>query len=309
MRPLYGIVGDPYATTRRFSEMAFSKTEMAFPGSENVVLRKCRSPFSRMAFPVLVFENGVFILGNVALILENCVSVSENGVSEFFRRLFPFLRMAFSISALVVSAGEKVISNLPCAVRGGWVCCFGVLRLAAVPARGTTPPHGGQHSKGRLAMATTTARKGTARKGTTPATPARKGKGGTTPASKQAPVGTPRMAGKQRQQAAAMVVRLRHGKGGTQANPKGLAWRAIAQQLPGGPYSPRTARALYNEMLGAGAHHGLLPGKGGRRPVAPAPKGKGTAAKRSTASKGSSKQAAPAAKRTARKGSAASSKR
>lgn len=44
-----------------------------------------------------------------------------------------------------------------------------------------------------------------------------------------------------------------------------LSWAAIAAELE---IAPRTARRLYQEVKGAGSHHGLLPGKGGRRPVA-----------------------------------------
>lgn len=43
------------------------------------------------------------------------------------------------------------------------------------------------------------------------------------------------------------------------------SWAAIADTLE---IAPRTARRLYDEAKGQkGAHHGLLPGKGGRRPV------------------------------------------
>lgn len=53
------------------------------------------------------------------------------------------------------------------------------------------------------------------------------------------------------------VVRLR--------DKKEMSWAAIAAQLE---VAPRTVRRMYDEKLGEGAHHGLLPGKGGRRPVA-----------------------------------------
>lgn len=42
---------------------------------------------------------------------------------------------------------------------------------------------------------------------------------------------------------------------------KGLSWAQIAAKLD---VSPGTARRLYDEVKGEGAHHGLLPGKGGR---------------------------------------------
>lgn len=41
-----------------------------------------------------------------------------------------------------------------------------------------------------------------------------------------------------------------------------LSWAAIATELD---IAPRTARRLYDEKKGAGAHYGLLEGKGGRR--------------------------------------------
>lgn len=45
---------------------------------------------------------------------------------------------------------------------------------------------------------------------------------------------------------------------------KQQAWAEIGAQLG---IAPRTARRVYDELNGAGAHHGLLDGKGGRRPV------------------------------------------
>ena len=45
---------------------------------------------------------------------------------------------------------------------------------------------------------------------------------------------------------------------------KEMSWAAIAAELD---IAPRTARRLYQEKNGVGSHHGLLPGKGGRRPV------------------------------------------
>lgn len=41
-----------------------------------------------------------------------------------------------------------------------------------------------------------------------------------------------------------------------------LSWVTIATELD---IAPRTARRIYDERKGAGAHHGLLPGKGGRQ--------------------------------------------
>lgn len=42
---------------------------------------------------------------------------------------------------------------------------------------------------------------------------------------------------------------------------KQMSWVQIAAAKG---VAPRTARRLYNEVKGEGAHHGLLPGKGGR---------------------------------------------
>lgn len=47
-------------------------------------------------------------------------------------------------------------------------------------------------------------------------------------------------------------------------NKRGLSWAEIAKELE---IAPRTARRLFQEKNGVGSHHGLLPGKGGRRPV------------------------------------------
>lgn len=47
----------------------------------------------------------------------------------------------------------------------------------------------------------------------------------------------------------------------TQMRKAGQSWATIAAKLD---IAPRTARRLYDEKNGAGAHHGLLPGKGGR---------------------------------------------
>ena len=62
--------------------------------------------------------------------------------------------------------------------------------------------------------------------------------------------------GSQRGNKRAQVVRMRT---------KGqMSWAAIAAELD---IAPRTARRLFQEKQGVGTHHGLLPGKGGRRPV------------------------------------------
>lgn len=47
----------------------------------------------------------------------------------------------------------------------------------------------------------------------------------------------------------------------TQMRKAGQSWATIAAKLD---IAPRTARRLYDEKNGAGSHHGLLPGKGGR---------------------------------------------
>lgn len=60
--------------------------------------------------------------------------------------------------------------------------------------------------------------------------------------------------GAQRQNVRRRVVSMR--------DKKNLSWAAIASELG---VAPRTARRLYNEVKGEGAHHGLLAGKGGRR--------------------------------------------
>lgn len=64
---------------------------------------------------------------------------------------------------------------------------------------------------------------------------------------------------------------------------KAFSWVMIGNELG---VAPRTARRLYDELKGAGAHHGLLEGKGGRRPVAkPAPKATKAPAKKAAAKK------------------------
>lgn len=64
--------------------------------------------------------------------------------------------------------------------------------------------------------------------------------------------------GSQRGNKRAQVVSLR--------NKKGMAWRAIAAQLD---IAPRTARRLYDEKAGPGAHYeSRIAGKGGRVRVA-----------------------------------------
>lgn len=50
----------------------------------------------------------------------------------------------------------------------------------------------------------------------------------------------------------------------TSLRKQGNSWATIAQRLG---IAPRTARRIYDEANGEGSHHGLLPGKGGRRPV------------------------------------------
>jgi len=52
------------------------------------------------------------------------------------------------------------------------------------------------------------------------------------------------------------VVAMRDNK----KNP--ASWAEIAEAIG---TSPKKARTLYDEVKGAGAHHGLLPGKGGRQ--------------------------------------------
>jgi predicted DNA-binding transcriptional regulator YafY len=42
---------------------------------------------------------------------------------------------------------------------------------------------------------------------------------------------------------------------------KKMSWAQIAAALE---VAPRTARRMYDELNGEGAHHGLLEGKGGR---------------------------------------------
>jgi hypothetical protein len=65
--------------------------------------------------------------------------------------------------------------------------------------------------------------------------------------------------GKRQPQVKAKVVSLR--------DKKGLAWRAIADELG---VAPRTVRRLYDEAKGAGAHFASrLEGKGGRTQAQP----------------------------------------
>jgi hypothetical protein len=42
-----------------------------------------------------------------------------------------------------------------------------------------------------------------------------------------------------------------------------MSWASIGEELG---LAPRTVRRLYQEKVGKGAHHGLLPGKGGQMP-------------------------------------------
>lgn len=100
-------------------------------------------------------------------------------------------------------------------------------------------------------------------------------KGKAAPATKAKAATTTKATAAQRAAMAKRVVALRHGKGGTVAQPKGMSWAQCAAAVPG-VGGPAMARRLYNSVHGTGAHHGLLPGKGGRRPVAPAPAAKAT---------------------------------
>lgn len=81
-------------------------------------------------------------------------------------------------------------------------------------------------------------------------------------ATKQAPKNTGNRkfstsSGKRQPQVQAKVVSMR--------DKKNLSWAVIAEALD---IAPRTARRIYDEKKGAGAHHGLLPGKGGRKVAA-----------------------------------------
>ena len=67
--------------------------------------------------------------------------------------------------------------------------------------------------------------------------------------------------------AATKVAKLRGAPG--KATEKTPSWATIGKSLTP-PVSPATARRLYDSVHGAGAHHGLIPGRGGRRPVAAA---------------------------------------
>lgn len=67
--------------------------------------------------------------------------------------------------------------------------------------------------------------------------------------------------------AAAKVAKLRGAPG--KATEKTPSWATIGKSLTP-PVSPATARRLYDSVHGTGAHHGLIPGRGGRRPVAAA---------------------------------------
>jgi len=60
-----------------------------------------------------------------------------------------------------------------------------------------------------------------------------------------------------------------------------LSWATIGDHFG---FAPRTARSKYDSIKGEGAHHGLLPGKGGRTPVKVVAKPvKKVAAKKATA--------------------------
>ena len=71
---------------------------------------------------------------------------------------------------------------------------------------------------------------------------------------------------------AAKMVKIGKANRGTAAksivsmrDKKGLSWAEIATAKG---IAPRTARRLYDSVMGEGAHHGLLPGKGGRQVAA-----------------------------------------
>ena len=57
---------------------------------------------------------------------------------------------------------------------------------------------------------------------------------------------------------AAKVVRLR--------DKQQMSWVKIAEEIGNG-CTPRMALRIYDAKKGPGAHHGLLPGKGGRLPT------------------------------------------
>lgn len=65
----------------------------------------------------------------------------------------------------------------------------------------------------------------------------------------------------------------------TMRDKQNKSWAVIGEAIG---VAPRTARRLYDEVKGEGAHHGLLEGKGGRRPVAK-PAAKKAAAKKAKA--------------------------
>lgn len=90
-----------------------------------------------------------------------------------------------------------------------------------------------------MATATKTARKATTKPAAKKAAPAK--------------ATAKRVVGKDRTAAAKKVVALRNKK---------MSWGQIAAELK---VAPRTTRRLYDEVKGEGAHHGLLPGKGGRQ--------------------------------------------
>jgi DNA-directed RNA polymerase specialized sigma24 family protein len=93
----------------------------------------------------------------------------------------------------------------------------------------------------------TTAKKGTAVKATTKATPKAK------TATKAAPKATTKAPDKARTTTQKRVVTLR--------DTKQQSWAQIGEAIG---VAPRTVRRLYDEVKGEGAHHGLLEGKGGR---------------------------------------------
>lgn len=100
-------------------------------------------------------------------------------------------------------------------------------------------------------MATTTARKATT---TTKASAKAKA---TTKAKATPKAKATRTTGPARTKLAKQVVTLRG---------KNQSWATIGEAIG---MAPRSARRLFDEVKGEGAHHGLLPGKGGRQVAKP----------------------------------------
>lgn len=93
------------------------------------------------------------------------------------------------------------------------------------------------------------------------------------------------MADRERVRLAQRVVRAR--------DKQHKSWLRIAADYE---VSPGTARRLYDEVQGQGAHVGLLPGKGGRHPLV---KPKAKAAPKSSKAKAATKATAKSSKRVA----------